>query len=109
MTGAYYRCSIFNARNNLRDSCVNRGVFFTLIWFYKTIPKAKKKYLKAKISYDGPLQAPIIKGNKVAQLKIYFKDEIIGNYDLLASENIKKQNILSRIITSINFLLWGDV
>ena len=76
---------------------------------YKTIPKAKKKYLKAKISYDGPLQAPIIKGNKVAQLKIYFKDEIIGNYDLLASENIKKQNILSRIITSINFLLWGDV
>ena len=76
---------------------------------YKTIPKAKKKYLKAKVSYDGPLQAPIIKGNKVAQLKIYFKDEIIGNYDLLASENIKKQNILSRIITSINFLLWGDV
>ena len=76
---------------------------------YKTIPKAKKKYLKAKVSYDGPIQAPIIKGNKVAQLKIYFKDEIIGNYDLLASENIKKQNILSRIITSINFLLWGDV
>ena len=76
---------------------------------YKTIPKAKKKYLKAKVSYDGPIQAPIIKDNKVAQLKIYFKDEIIGNYDLLASENIKKQNILSRIITSINFLLWGDV
>ena len=76
---------------------------------YKTIPKAKKKYLKVVVTYDGPIEAPIIKNEKVAQLKIFFKDEIIGNYDLLASENIKKQNILSRIITSINFLLWGDV
>tara|TARA_B100000965_G_C19591638_1_gene758216 strand:- start:318 stop:1472 length:1155 start_codon:yes stop_codon:yes gene_type:complete len=76
---------------------------------YKTIPKAKKKYLKAKVIYDGPITAPINKNDIVAELKIYFKDEIIGNYDLLASENIKKQNIISRLITSINFLLWGDV
>ena len=76
---------------------------------YKTIPKAKKKYLKAIISYDGPIAAPIKKNEIVAKLKIFFKDDNIGNYDLLASENIKKQNILSRLIGSINFLLWGDV
>ena len=71
--------------------------------------EAKKKYLRAVVIYDGPLIAPIIKNDKVAKLKVFFKDEIIGDYDLLASENIKKQNILSRFITSINFLLWGDV
>ena len=76
---------------------------------YKTIPKAKKKYLKVIISYDGPIAAPIKKNEIVAKLKIFFKDDNIGNYDLLASENIKKQNILSRLIGSINFLLWGDV
>jgi len=76
---------------------------------YKTIPKAKKKYLKAIISYDGPIAAPIKKNEIVAKLKVFFKDDIIGNYDLLASENIKKQNILSRLIGSINYLLWGDV
>ena len=76
---------------------------------YKTIPKAKKKYLKAVVTYDGPISAPIIKNDKVAKLKVFFKDEIIGDYDLLATENIKKQNIFSRIISSINFLLWGDV
>ncbi len=76
---------------------------------YKTIPKAKKKYLKAIISYDGPIAAPIKKNEIVAKLKIFFKDDNIGNYDLLASENIKKQNILSRLIGSINYLLWGDV
>jgi len=76
---------------------------------YKTIPKAKKKYLKAKIIYDGPIAAPINKNDIVAELKIYFKDEIIGRYNLLAAENIKRQNIFSRLINSINYLIWGDV
>ena len=61
------------------------------------------------VDYEGPLPAPINKNEKVAKLKIYFKDDIIGNYDLLASENVKKQNVLTRLISSINFLLWGDV
>ena len=39
----------------------------------------------------------------------YFKDKLIGNYDLQAYENIKKQNIISRLMSSINFLIWGDV
>ena len=69
---------------------------------------AKKKYLKAVVMYDGPIMAPVVKNDKVAKLKIFYKDEIIGDYDLLASENIKRQNIFSRLITSINFLLWGD-
>mgnify|MGYP001188032457 CR=1 FL=1 len=76
---------------------------------YKTIPKAKKKYLKVNVSYDGPVKAPIIKNEIIAKLNIYFKDENIGTYDLFASEEIKRQNILSRLLTSINYLIWGDV
>tara|TARA_B100001250_G_scaffold405652_1_gene423482 strand:- start:1478 stop:2632 length:1155 start_codon:yes stop_codon:yes gene_type:complete len=76
---------------------------------YKTIPKAKKKYLKVAINYEGPIKAPIKKNDLVGYLKVTFKDEIIGKYELFASEDIKKQNIFSRIISSINFLIWGDV
>jgi len=76
---------------------------------YKTIPKKNKRYLKVKINYEGPIEAPIIKGNTVGKLNVFFKDEIIGSYNLIASENIKKQNIISRLISSINFLIWGDV
>ena len=76
---------------------------------YKTIPKAKKKYLKVKIAYDGPIAAPINKNETIAKLNIFFKDENIGTYDLLALENIKRQNIFSRLLTSINYLIWGDV
>jgi len=76
---------------------------------YRTIPKAKKKYLKAKIVYDGPIAAPIKKDDFVAKLIVYFKDEIINEFNLYASEDVKKVNIFSRIIKSINFLIWGDV
>ena len=53
--------------------------------------------------------APINKNEIVGKLKIYFKDEILDKYDLYSSENIKRQNIISRLINSFNFLIWGDV
>ena len=76
---------------------------------YQTIPKRKKKYLKVKLEYDGPIPAPIIKDEIIANLNIFYKDELIGNYELLAMESIRKQNIFSRILSSINYLIWGDV
>ena len=76
---------------------------------YRTIPKARKKYLKAKIVYDGPIAAPIKKDDQVGKLIVYYKDELISEFDLFASEDVKIVNIFSRIIKSINFLIWGDV
>ena len=76
---------------------------------YQTIPKAKKKYLKVSVDYQGPLKAPIFKNDIIGKVKISYKDEQIGEYDLLALENVKRQNIFSRFISSINFLIWGDV
>ena len=76
---------------------------------YKTIPKRKKKYLKVVIEYNGPIKAPIKKDEIVGKIKISFKDDLMDSYDLYASEDIKKHNVLSKIINSINFLIWGDV
>ena len=76
---------------------------------YKTIPKAKKKYLKAKILYDGPILAPIKKEDEVGKLEIFFKDDLMGEYILYASEDVKQVNIFTRIIKSVNYLIWGDV
>jgi len=76
---------------------------------YKNIPKARKKYLKVSITYKGPVQAPVEKDDILGKLKVIYKNELIEEYDLYAFENIKKLNILSRLIKSINFLIWGDV
>ena len=76
---------------------------------YKTIPRARKKYLKAIISYNGPIEAPIKKNEIIGELKVIYKNDIIGKYDLLAFEDIDKVNIFSRLARSINYLIWGDV
>ncbi len=76
---------------------------------YKTIPKARKRHLKTFIYYDGPIVAPIKKNQKLGILKVLYKDEIINEYQVYAFEDIKKLNIISRIIKSINYLIWGDV
>ena len=76
---------------------------------YKTIPKARKKHLKVSINYNGPVQAPITKDEVLGKLIVSYKGEMIEEYDLLAFENIKKLNLFSRLIRSVNFLIWGDV
>ena len=76
---------------------------------YKTIKKAKKKLLKISVKYDGPVEAPIKKDEKIAILKVVYDDEIVGEYDLLSSREIKKVNLLSKLIKSLNYLIWGDV
>ena len=76
---------------------------------YKTIKKGQKKKLKVKIIYDGPVEAPINKDQKLAKLKIIYDQEQIGEYDLLALNEVKKVNIFSRLMKSLNYLIWGDV
>ena len=74
---------------------------------YKTIPKARKKFLKVSIRYNGPIHAPIKKNDVIGKLKVTYKEELLEEYDLLAFEDVKRVNIFSRLIKSINFLIWG--
>ena len=56
------------------------------------------------------LPPAIFSGQKViAKLKIVYDDELVGEYDLYAKEEIKRLNIFSRLIRSLNYLIWGDV
>ena len=76
---------------------------------YKTIKKGQKKKLKAKVIYEGPIEAPIKKDQILAKLKIIYDQEQVGEYELLAFKGVKKVNIFSRLMKSLNYLIWGDV
>jgi serine-type D-Ala-D-Ala carboxypeptidase (penicillin-binding protein 5/6) len=96
------KIEVWLGREKMIDTHVNENI-------YKTIPKARKKLLKVSIKYNGPIEAPIVKDSVVGKLRVVYKDELINEYDLLASKNVKKLNVFSRLIKSINFLIWGDV
>ena len=76
---------------------------------YKTIKKGQKKLLKIKVLYDGPVEAPIKKDQILAKLQIVYDEELVGEYDLFSSNEIKRVNIFSRLLKSFNYLIWGDV
>jgi D-alanyl-D-alanine carboxypeptidase (penicillin-binding protein 5/6) len=76
---------------------------------YKTVPKAHKKFLKVSMTYSGPIHAHIKKNDILGKLKITYKGELIEEHDLFSYEDVKKLNAFSRLIKSINFIIWGDV
>ena len=61
------------------------------------------------MNYNGPIQAPIKKDDIIGKLIVTYKNETPIEYDLLAFEDVKKINVLARILKSINYLIWGDV
>jgi serine-type D-Ala-D-Ala carboxypeptidase (penicillin-binding protein 5/6) len=76
---------------------------------YITVPKRKKKNIKAVMVYDKPIQSPIKKGQVVGSINVYVSDELTNQIDLIANEEIKRANIFARLFKSLNYLVWGDV
>ena len=77
--------------------------------YYITLNKKDIRHLKVYLEYDGPIEAPIQKDQKIANLIVLNKDEVVKSLPLYASEKISKVNFFKSLITSLNYLVWGDV
>ncbi len=77
--------------------------------FYVTVNKKDIRHLTVKLEYKGPISAPVDKGEEVANIIVSKKDEIIKKLPLYAAEDLKKVNFFKSLITSLNYLIWGDV
>ena len=77
--------------------------------YYITFNKKDIRHLRVTLQYVGPIKAPIKKDQEIAKLIISNKDEIIKSLPLYASEKISKVNFFKSLMTSINYLIWGDV
>ena len=77
--------------------------------YYLTLNKKDIRHLKVHLEYEGPIKTPIQKDQKIANLIVSDKDEIIKTLPLYASEKVSKVNFFKSLITSLNYLIWGDV
>jgi D-alanyl-D-alanine carboxypeptidase (penicillin-binding protein 5/6) len=96
------KVDVWLGTENQIDVYVNKDIF-------KTIKKAKKNSLKIALKYEGPIEAPIKKDDVIGKFRVVYDKELIGEYDLLAAQNVDKVNIFTRLIKSLNYLIWGDV
>ena len=77
--------------------------------FYVTINKKDIRYLTVTLEYKGPIQAPIYKDTEIAKIIVTQKDNISKEIPLYAAEDVKKVNFFKSLLTSLNYLIWGDV
>ena len=76
---------------------------------YVTIDKKDLRNFNTFIEYKGPIKAPIKKNKQIASIKVYNKDELLKNVPIYATEKVKKVNFLFSLLTSFNYMIWGDV
>ena len=77
--------------------------------YYITINKKDITHLTVSLQYSGPISAPVEKGTQIANLVVSKKNEKIKTLPLYAAEDLKKVNFFKSLITSLNYLIWGDV
>ncbi len=75
---------------------------------YFTIKKKNLRTVEVFLEYDGPIKAPIKKDEKIAFIKIYDKKVLVRSIPIYSIENVKKVNFLSSLLTSFNYMIWGD-
>ena len=96
------KIEVWLGKDEYIDVFVNKDI-------YNTIKKAQKRKLKVTLNYTGPIEAPIKKNQVLGKLKVIYDQNLLGEYDLLASKDVKKVNIFSRLFKSLNYIIWGDV
>ena len=75
---------------------------------FHTINKKDLRNFNVFLEYPSALKAPVRKGDEIASIKIYNKDKLIRATPIYASEKIKKLNFLLSLLTSFNYMIWGD-
>ena len=75
---------------------------------YITIDKKDLRDFNVFIEYTGPIKAPVKKNKEIASIKIYNKDELLKSVPIYAAEKSKKINFLLSLLTTFNYMIWGD-
>ena len=75
---------------------------------FHTVNKKDLRTFNVFLEYKGPLKAPIRKDDEIAYIKIYNKDELVKTVPIYAAEKVKKLNFLLSLLTSFNYMIWGD-
>jgi D-alanyl-D-alanine carboxypeptidase (penicillin-binding protein 5/6) len=75
---------------------------------YITIDKKDLRNFNTFIEYTGPVKAPIAKGQEIASVKVYIKEDLLKTIPVYATKKVKKINFLLSLLTSFNYMIWGD-
>ena len=71
---------------------------------YLTLPRNQFRYTTQTLYLSEKLTAPIKRGDRVGELVLSFKDEVLARMDLVALEDAPESGFFARMIDSIKML-----
>jgi D-alanyl-D-alanine carboxypeptidase (penicillin-binding protein 5/6) len=67
-------------------------------------PKAAIERPRISVSYDGPVKAPIRKGQKIAQLSLHYQGGKVQRFPLVAADTVERAGFLGRALNGMRLL-----
>ncbi|MHA1598942.1 MAG: D-alanyl-D-alanine carboxypeptidase, partial [Alphaproteobacteria bacterium] len=72
-----------------------------------TLPKKSRRGMKVKVTYDGPIPAPIRKGDRLATLSVITDGRDPIEIPLIAADDINQLGLLGRLGAAFQYILLG--
>lgn len=72
-----------------------------------TLPKRARREMKVKVSFEGPVPAPLHKGQRIGTLSITAPDVTPVEIPLLAGEAVEQLGLVGRLGAALDYILWG--
>ncbi|MEE2760135.1 MAG: D-alanyl-D-alanine carboxypeptidase family protein [Pseudomonadota bacterium] len=73
-----------------------------------TLPVKARRKMVVKVAMNSPLPAPIMEGDKVADLKIELPGRAPMAFPLLAGADVERLGPVSRLVAALRFILFGE-
>ncbi len=72
-----------------------------------TLDRQARRDMKVSVQYEGPVAAPIRKGQRIATLVVTAPDSEPVERPLLAGADVERRGLFGRIGAAIGYFLWG--
>jgi len=72
-----------------------------------TLPKRARGEMTVKASFEGPVPAPIQKGQRIGTLTISAPNVTPVEVPLLAADDVEQLGLVGRLGAALDFILWG--
>lgn len=73
-----------------------------------TLPRNLRRDMKVKVSYEGPIPAPIAKGQRLATLTVALPDRAPLEIPLAAGEGVERLGLVGRLKAAFRHIVWGE-
>ncbi|VAW20464.1 D-alanyl-D-alanine carboxypeptidase [hydrothermal vent metagenome] len=71
------------------------------------LPRGGRRCLSARIVYQSPIRPPVVRGDKIAQLRVYCDERLIQSAPLFAAQSVEEGSLVRKSIDALKQLALG--